>query len=89
MDGVISVLASKAEKFHSRRRRCRSPKQKVYILADVQCAVDRRTGLRIRPISISIVHAVKNIFPGVVFRTNPKQRCGSYIQQGHIQTLKG
>jgi len=68
----------------SRRRRCRSPKQKVHVLAYVLRGLDRRAVLRIRVIAVSVVLTVENIFLDMVFRTDPKQRCGFHKRQGHV-----
>jgi len=67
----------------SRRRRRRSPKQKVHVLAYVLRGLDRRAVLRIRNISISVVHTVENILFGMVFHADPDQRRGSHRQR-HI-----
>jgi len=51
-------LAAEVAELQSRRRRSRSPKQKVHVLADVLRGLDRRASLRIRIISISVVLVV-------------------------------
>lgn len=74
--GVTDDFASEMAELRSRRRRRRSPKQKVHVLAYVLRGLDRRAVLRIRLISIPLVHTVENIFFDMVFHADPEQRRG-------------